>query len=29
METNTAKNRLDDMLERYPHCFRHSYVMLL
>ena len=29
METNTAKNRLDDMLERYPHCFRYNYVMLL
>lgn len=29
MKTNTAKNRLDDMLERYPHCFRHNYVMLL
>lgn len=29
METNTAKNRLDDMLERYPHYFRHNYVMLL
>lgn len=29
METNTAKNRLDDMLERYPHCFGHNYVMLL